>query len=344
LMLRLSRTLLLGVFVLTAALPAAAQSGRAVVTGIVKDSSGAILPGAGGPLLEKASGVTTLVITTEAGVYRAPYVPPGTYKITASLGVFKTGLADNVQVLIGQTVTVDFTLEVGQVSEMVTVSAQAPLLETSTSEIGINSTDKEVHTWPILVGDGTRQLQQFVFSSMPGTQGGTFEGTINGGQTYSHEILIEGITLGRMDLNGGSNNEFTPTMDAVSEFKMHTGSLSSQYGNTQTALANFGLKSGTNDYHGSLFCFHQNKVSPPTSWGANRLGRAKPPILQNNYGATVGGPIRVPGYNGRDKTHFFFSFEGERQTKQGIRGTDNLPIGAFKQGDFAKLFDQRFTL
>ena len=344
-MLRLSRSLLLGVFVLTAALPAAAQSGRAVVTGIVKDASGAIVPGAEVTLQEKASGVSTQVITTEAGVYRAPYVPPGTYKITASLGGFKTGLADNVQVLLGQTVTVDFTLEVGQVSEMVTVSAQAPLLETSTSEIGINSTEKEIHTWPILVGDGTRQLQQFVFSSMPGTQGGTFEGTINGGQTYSHEILIEGITLGRMDLNGGSNNEFTPTMDAVSEFKMHTGSLSSQYGNTQTALANFGLKSGTNDYHGSLFWFHQNKVLNANSWGSNRLGLEKPPVLQNNYGATVGGPIRIPGlYNGRDKTHFFFSFEGERLTDQRISGTDNLPVGAFKQGDFSKLLDPRFTL
>ena len=129
-MLRLSRSLLLGVFVLTAALPAAAQSGRAVVTGIVKDTSGAIVPGAEVTLQEKASGVSTQVVTTEAGVYRAPYVPPGTYKITASLSGFKTGLADNVQVLLGQTVTVDFTLEVGQVSEMVTVSAQAPLLET----------------------------------------------------------------------------------------------------------------------------------------------------------------------------------------------------------------------
>ena len=99
--------------------------------------------------------------------------------------------------------------------------------------------------------DGTRQLQTFIFNAMPGTEGGGFAGSINGGQSYSHEILIDGISIGRMDLNGGSNSEFTPTIDAVSEFKLQTGALSSQYGNTQTAMTNFGMKSGTNAYHGS---------------------------------------------------------------------------------------------
>jgi len=166
------------------------------------------------------------------------------YQITASLAGFKTAVADNIQVMVGQTVTVDFSLEVGQVSDQVTVMAETPLLESSTPEIGIGTTEKEVHTWPIMVEDGTRQLQTFIFTSMPGTEGGGFAGSINGGQSYSHEILIDGISIGRMDLNGGSNSEFTPTIDAVSEFKLQTGALSSQYGNTQTAMTNFGMKSG----------------------------------------------------------------------------------------------------
>src|SRR6266566_3702466 len=126
---------------------ATAQSGRGVVTGIVKDASGAIVPGADIQIVERTTGVATQARTTDAGVYRAPYVPPGTYRITASLAGFKTAVADNVDVLVGQTVTVDFALEVGQVTEQVTVSAETPLLERSTSEIGINTTDKEVHTW-----------------------------------------------------------------------------------------------------------------------------------------------------------------------------------------------------
>ena len=92
---------------------------------------------------------------------------------------------------------------------------------------------------------------------------------MNGGQGYSHEILIDGISIGRFDLNGGNNNEFTPTLDAVSEFKLQTGALSSQFGNTQTALVNFGLKSGTNDFHGGAFWLHQNAGLNALSWSPN---------------------------------------------------------------------------
>jgi hypothetical protein len=151
------------------------------------------------------------------------------------------------------------------------------LLESGSSEIGTNTTEKEVHTWPIQVDDGTRQLQTFIFSSMPGTQGNGFEGNVNGGQGYSHEILIDGISIGRYDLNGGNTTEFSPTLDAVGEFKLQTGALSSQFGNTQTALANFGLKSGTNSFHGGAFWLHQNAglnalsySSTPTTRGPAR--------------------------------------------------------------------------
>ena len=337
---------LLGICLLLGTVQVSAQSARGTITGIVKDASGGIVPGAEISLVEKATGVPTTATTTDAGVYRVPYVPLGTYKITASLPGFKTAIADNVQVLLGQTVTVDFTLEVGQVSEMVTVSAQAPLLETSTSEIGINSTEKEVHTWPIMIGDGTRQLQDFIFRSMPGTQGGTFEGTINGGQAYSHEILIDGITIGRYDLNGGSNNEFTPTMDAVSEFKLQTGALGAQYGNTQTALVNFGLKSGTNTYHGTAFWFHRDRLLNANSWGNNLRGVGKSHFLDNNFGAVFGGPLSIPGlYDAKDKTHFFVSYEGQRSNNQTVDTTlISAPIPAFRQGDFSRLLDPAFTL
>src|SRR5206468_1271264 len=139
-------------------------------------------------------------------------------------------------------------------------------------------------------GDGTRQLQSFVFRMMPGTEGGEFAGSINGGQSYSHEILIDGITIGRFDLNGGSNNEFTATMDAVDQFKLQTGALSAQYGNTQTALVNFGMKSGTNQYHGGAFWLHRDRSLNANSMSNNRLGRGKDPFLDNNGGATFRGP------------------------------------------------------
>lgn len=347
---RIARFLLLGILLLAVSIPAVAQSARGTITGVVKDPSGAVVPGAEITVTDKDTGVTYNTVSTEAGVYRTPYVPPGKYKITATLTGFKTAVADNVDVMVAQTVTVDLALEVGQVSDQVTVLAQTPILESSTSEIGINTTEKEVHTWPILVGDGTRQLQTFMFNSLPGTEGGTFAGTINGGQSYSHEILIEGMSIGRFDLNGGSNNEFTPTIDAVSEFKLQTGALSSQYGNTQTALTNFGMKSGTNEYHGSAFWFNKQPSFNANSWGYN-LNRAatdptkEPGAKENNLGATFGGPVWIPGvYNGKDKTFFFFSYEIERYKNQSLAGSrDSLPVAAFKQGDFSQLFDPAFT-
>ena len=160
-------------------------------------------------------------------------------------------------------------MKLGEITDQITVSAEAPLLESGSSEIGTNTTEKEVRTWPIQIDDGTRQLQTFIFSSLPGTQGGAFLGSVNGGQGYSHEILIDGISIGRFDLNGGNNNEFTPTLDAVSEFKLQTGALSSQFGNTQTALVNFGLKSGTNDFHGGAFWLHQNAGLNALPWSPN---------------------------------------------------------------------------
>jgi len=317
--------------------PLLAQSGRGTLTGVVKDATGALVPGAEVVITNKDTGVEVKATTTSTGVYRAPYLEPGTYQVSAALKGFKTAVRDNVPVLLTQTVTLDFTLEVGEVTDTVTVSAEAPLLESSTAEIGINATEKEFHTWPILVGDGTRQLQSFVFRALPGTSGGEFEGTINGGQAYSHEILIDGISIGRFDLNGGSNNEFTPTIDAVGEMKLQTGALSSQYGNTQTALTNFGMKSGTNDYHGSAFWFNQNKALNANTWNNNRLGLPKATSVLNNYGAVIGGPVI------KNKTHFFFSYEANRQQDQRTSGFNSLASGAFKKGDFSQLFNPAFT-
>jgi hypothetical protein len=337
-MTKLTRVLLLGILILAIGLPAAAQSGRGTITGIVKDPSGSIVPGADITITEIETGVVTRTVSTDAGTYRAPYLPPGHYKLAATVSGFKTSVADNIQVMLGQTVTVDFTLEVGQLSDQVTVISEAPLLESSTPEIGIGTTEKEVHTWPIMVDDGTRQLQTFIFAALPGTEGGGFAGSINGGQSYSHEILIDGISIGRMDLNGGSNSEFTPTIDAVSEFKLQTGALSSQYGNTQTAMTNFGMKSGTNAFHGSAFWFHNEPFLNANSWSNNAHGVNKSGAKENNFGATVGGPIW------KDRTFFFFSMEFERLKTKQLRGTNGtLPLKAFKEGDFSKLLDPAFT-
>jgi hypothetical protein len=326
--------------------PAMSQSGRGTLMGTVKDITGAVVPGAQVQITNMGTGAEFNAVTTNAGVYHVPYIPPGKYRISASITGFKKTVRENVEIHVAETVTVDLVLEVGQITDSVTVTAAAPLLEKSTMEIGTISTDKEVHTWPIQIDDGTRQLQSFIFSSMPGTQGGGWEGSINGSQSFSHEILIDGISVGRFDINGGNTGEFTATVDAVSEFKLQTGALSSQYGNTQTGLANFGLRSGTNQYHGSAFWFHQNSALNANSWAANnsgildpRTGKAfKAPNKLNNWGATFGGPIR------KDRTQFFFSYEQNKQANYVAgSGIDSSPTKEMKTGDFSRLLNPKFT-
>jgi len=326
--------------------PAMSQSGRGTLMGTVKDTTGAVVPGAQVQITNMGTGAEFNAITTDAGLYRVPYIPPGKYRLSASNAGFKKTVQENVEVHVAGTTTADLVLEVGQISDSVTVTGTAPLLERASAEIGTVSTEKEVHTWPIQIDDGTRQLQTFIFSSMPGTEGGGWQGSINGSQSFSHEILIDGISVGRMDINGGNTSEFTATVDAVNEFRLQTGSLSAQYGNTQTGMANFGMKSGSNQYHGSAFVFHQNSALNANSWAANNSGRLDPKTGKafkatthlNNWGATFGGPIR------KDRTFFFFSYEQHKEANfVPSANTDASPTKEMKAGDFSQLLNPNFT-
>ena len=223
------------------------------------------------------------------------------------------------------------------------MTVTAPVIETSTAEIGHYVSSKEYQTWPIAVGDGQRQVQQFIFSSLPGSTGGTFEGAINGGRNYSHEILIEGIPLGR-NLQGGSNNEMSPPTEMVGEFKLQTGTLGAEFGGGQTAVANFVVKSGTNDFHGSGAFYLQDSVDGR----AAVPGQGARPEPSGTGAAELGGRRRRPDHAAEiqrqepqlllcltfEKTH------AEDQTSTSFR---TLPTREFQNGDFSRLFDPAYT-
>ena len=203
---------------------------------------------------------------------------------------------------------------------------------------------KEFDTWPIVVGDGRRQIQQFIFTSLPGSVGDTFQGSINGGQYYSHEILIDGMPLGRMDLQGGSNNEFSPSAESISEFKLQTGTVSAQYSGGQTAVANFVTKSGTNQLHGSAYYYVQNDALRANGWNNNAAGIKRQPFKQNNYGFAAGGPVLIPKvYDGRNKTFWFANWERTKVANFSSTSFSTLPTADFKRGDFSRLLNPAFT-
>ena len=332
---------LLSIFALSGLL---AQGERGSITGLITDSSGAAIPNVEVIAKNAQTGVESKARTTEAGLYRIPYVDPGTYRVSASLTGFKTAVVEPVEVAVASVVTANLSLEVGDVSQSVEVSAQSTQLETSSSELGYSVSDADYHAWPIdSDDDGQRQIQSFIFNSLPGTVGCSFQGTINGGGQFSHEVLIEGMSIGRADL-AGDTAEYTPSVDAISEFTLQTGAVSAQYGGGLTAVANFNIKSGTNQFHGTAYDYVKNDALNANGFDNNATDTPKSPFKANSFGADFGGPMWFPKvYNGKNKTFFFFSYEGDRKRDDSTGARRTLPTAAFQNGDFSSLLDPSFT-
>jgi hypothetical protein len=318
-----------------------AQVARSQFNGTVTDPAGGVLVGAAVVATNVETNVASKATTTDAGVYVLPYLSNGVYRVEVSAAGFRTAVASDVTLRAAQTLTVNFKLEVDAIAE--TLNITAPVIETSTAEIGHYVSNKEYQTWPVPVSDGQRQIQQFVFSSLPGTTGGTFEGAINGGRNYSHEILIEGIPLGR-NLQGGSNNEMSPPTEAISEFKLQTGTLGAEFGGGQTAVANFVVKSGTNEFHGSGAIYLQDAVMDARPFVSKALGQGRPLRELQNWAVALGGPITLPKlYRGRDRSFFFATFEKTHAEEQTSTAFRTLPTREFQNGDFSRLFDPAYT-
>ena len=331
---------LVGVACLLCADVAHAQVARSQFNGTVTDSAGGVLVGATVIATNVETNVASKATTTDAGVYVMPYLPNGLYRIRVEAKGFRPAQAEQVTLRAAQTLTLDFKLDVDAIVEAVTVSA--PVIETSTAEIGHYVSNKEFQTWPIPVADGQRQVQQFIFSSLPGSTGGTFEGAINGGRNYSHEILVEGIPLGR-NLQGGSNNEMSPPTEMVGEFKLQTGTLGAEFGGGQTAVANFVVKSGTNNFHGSGAFYLQDSSMDARPFNAKALNQNLPIRETQNWAVAVGGPIMLPKYNGRNRSFFYASFEKTHAEDQTSTSFRTLPTREFQNGDFSRLFDAAYT-
>ena len=218
------------------------------------------------------------------------------------------------------------------------------MLEGGTAEMGQYINQEEFKSWPIFTSDGQRQIQEFIFDSLPGTTGGTFQGSINGGQQYSHEILIDGIPLGRSDLSGGNNNEMSPSLDAIGDFKLQTGAVGAEYNGGQTAVANFSIKSGTNALHGTGFYYLQNEAFNAANLVSTTAGDPKPRYRDNNWGYAIGGPVYIPKvYDGRNKTFWFTNFEYDNRNQLDFNGYTTVSPTEYQGGDFSKMFSPSWT-
>src|ERR1700730_11941522 len=342
------RLLSFAVLILFAVHRLPAQTNNGAISGSILDSSGGAVADAQVQATSVESHSVYNTVSTSTGAYRFSNLVLGTYNITVTAPGFKVAEATGVVVQINTTSSLDITLQPGNVKETLTVLADAPRIQTETSEIGTVVGTKEILELPLSLNSTSqsflRSPETFVFLA-PGTQGpgtnggGIFESKLSGGQNFSTEVLLDGVSTTRSD-SGSAFDQTAPSVEALSEFKVLTSTFSAEFGRTSGGIESFATKSGTSDYHGTAFDLFRNTALDANSWDNNFLPfkAPRPADHQNDFGGSLGGPVRIPKlYDGRNKTFFFFSWEQYRNNP-GTSATDTLPTKAeLQNGDFSAL-------
>ena len=282
----------------TVCLPATifGQTYTATVTGTVVDPGGAAVPKVKVVAVNQATKLENTAETSDAGVYRIPFLPIGTYVVTAELAGFKKVVSSAIQLEVNQTARVDLTLELGAVTDEVTVSGTSPLLQTESPTVGTVISGNTTVGLP-LNGRNFQQLTLLIPGTItpnpggftgPGLQGGQGRPFVNGNREQGNAFLLDGISV---DETIDNRIGYKPNIDALAEFKIETSNSSAEFGNVTGATVNATLKSGSNDFHGNAFEFFRDDALDANSWANNRNNAAKNDLRQNIYGGTLGGPI-----------------------------------------------------
>ncbi|PYS26016.1 MAG: hypothetical protein DMG11_21530 [Acidobacteria bacterium] len=310
-----------------------AQYNTAEIGGVVTDPQGAVLPGATISAIHAASGVKTERVSDGEGRFFLPALPVGEYTLTVTLPGFKQFTRTGLNLQVGQKVNLPITLDVGEISETVRVNADAPLLQTADAEVSDVIDNNKVVELPL---NGRQFLQLSLLSDgvvVPpgGTRGGALEqaGALPAvlGQRSGHNIyLLDGVKVTDEYFN---NLVISPSVDAIQEFKIQKTLYPAEFGGKASALINVVTKSGSNLLHGSAVEFLRNDKFDARNYFDDPT-KPIPPLRQNQFGATLGGPIR------RDRMFFFLSYEGHR-IRRSLTQTFSVPPAEMRTGNFAGL-------
>jgi hypothetical protein len=328
------------VFIFLASRGAWGQTNLATLTGIVTDPTGAVVPNVTVSATQVEAGTTVTAVTSEAGLYTIPQLRVGEYSVTVEQTGFKKFTRSGIILAASQSLRLDITLELGATTESVTITAESSLLKTDGGMINTNLVPAQIRNLPLLPV-GTFIRDPFALSNTIAGVQQTFVGTrINGlGQT-SIQYRMDGEILGEPNGQGsvfpGITTRTQPSPDAVEEMAVLTSNIPVEFGSASGGVYNISIKSGTNQYHGTVYDYAVNEVLnayDPASHTRNRVRR-------NDYGFSIGGPVRIPKlYDGRNKTFFFFNWEQYRDTeKQYATTTPTVPTDAYRNGDFSGLF------
>jgi hypothetical protein len=316
----------------------AGQVSSASLEGIIQDPTGASVANAAIEVLNTSTGVKTSAKTNSEGRFFLASLPAGgPYSVFVEAAGFKKEERPGLVLQVSQAARIEITLQVGSSSETVQVTSAAPLLETTTAEMGSVIGNRSIVNLPL----NQRNPYALVFLA-PGVTGSVTAQynsqniSINGGRPGTTEILVDGIPSSPPLVNPIQGFAVFPSVDAVQEFKVQTNSYSAEFGRAGSGLVNLIYKSGTNQYHGSAFEFLRNSDLDANSFFANLHGTPLASFKRSQFGGSLGGPIQIPKlYHGRDKTFFFFAYEGLRQGSAAAV-TATVPTALQRVGDFSQ--------
>ena len=315
-----------------------AQTDRGVITGTVKDASGAVVPNAQITAVQGGTNATFKTKSTTSGDFTVPSLPVGTYQIRVENTGFKTYLADKVEVAAGGTVPLDVTMQLGTTQQTVEVVANAQMLQTEAGRVATEVSSRLVDELPVVVNGAVRS--PFDLSASAAEVNSTGQYRVGGGRGGAYGMTLDGTsvtTAGQLDSNGVTWTQInTPSVDALTEFSVTSGGFKADMGHASGGSMSFVSKSGTNDFHGDVYEFLRNQDLDAKGF----YGATKPVYKQNDFGVTAGGPVWIPKlYKGKDKTFFFVSYEGFRNRIGATPSPYSVPPTEFYTGDLHNYVD-----
>jgi hypothetical protein len=329
-----------------------AQESRGTISGTVTDAQGAAIPKAKIVATEKRTGVKTNAVSEDTGAYNIPFLALGEYELTAEAEGFKKFIRSGITLSTGEHPVIDIRMEVGALTEQVTISAEAPILVTANPSLGQVITTAEVDDVPVN-GRTPMMLDKLALGVVdlfepgpvrPFDNGAPNQMSIGGAPSGHNEVLLNGSP------NAGLSNNmaYSPMQDAVSEVRVNVFDMDASSGHAMGGAVNLITKGGTNELHGSAYIFNQTSVVDANSFFNNAKNVSRPLYHQNQYGGTAGGPVYLPKvFNGKNKVFWFFGYEGMRDSDPAASPLETgnpenyatVPTQAERSGDFSALLN-----
>ena len=314
-----------------------AQSDKGALTGSVTDPTSAVVIGASVEARNLDNGSVFKATTTGSGSFTIGALPSGKYDVVVSATGFRTANHSNVQVFLDQTIRIDTVLALGATSDTITVTAEAPMVKNDNAEQSMNVSGETVNALPLnfggggSAGGGIRNWLSFVILA-PGVSGTGYNAPVNGLPANNFKVYLEGQDSTSNNDTNWTSSVATTSVEAITEFAVQSSNFSAQYGQVAGGLYNFTTKSGTNQYHGSAYEYWANEALD----AYHPYNHKRDKDRKNDYGFSIGGPVRIPKvYNGKNHTFFFFNLERFGNNQASAAQTGTVPTAAYRSGDFS---------